>query len=173
MNRAIIFTAKKEETDAVKTQLIGPIRAGKTQRGNRYTIWHLRSSQDREHAVRDLEVALYETGRGQAKTIIHTTPLVESFRPDVAMFIGCAGGDPDDTEIGDVVVATEIWNYEAASVGADDEGRIKGYPSSPDRVLIDDSKLSMSLVGGGTGSQAARGTTSRSISPRSLPARRW
>lgn len=130
--RALLLTAKDTETKAIKCYLDEPERYVRTSQGNRVTVW---SASE----VEGLEVALYETGRGQSEALLRTGPIVEAFDPDVVVYIGCAGGEPTKTEIGDVYVATKIWNYERASV-SEDRVKNKGEPVYPDRVLVDEAR---------------------------------
>ncbi len=65
---------------------------------------------------------------------------MEAFNPYLVIYVGCAGGEPTESCIGDVFIATDIWNYEAASVGGGVEIKPKGHPVCPDRVLLDEAR---------------------------------
>lgn len=135
LKRAILLTAKDTETKAVRSYFGKPKRYERTARGNRYSIWQYPDGE----STPEFEIAIYEAGKGQAETIIATGALVESFQPDVVVYLGCAGGDPEHTRIGDVFVSTHIWNYERASETAD-RLRSKAHPICPDRVLLDEAR---------------------------------
>lgn len=130
-----MLTAKDTETRAVRRYFGNPTRFDRTSRGNRFSIWNYISQGSGSH----FEVAIYEAGKGQAETIIATGALVESFQPDVVIYIGCAGGDPEHTSVGDVFVGTHVWNYEKASETAD-ALKSKAHPICPDRVLLDEAR---------------------------------
>ena len=60
MYRALIFTAKDTETDALRAYLDGPIRQGMTSRHEVFTIW-----KAKDQSLSNVEIAHYESGRGQ------------------------------------------------------------------------------------------------------------
>lgn len=76
-------------------------------------------------------VVLVETGSGNNIAAIETSRALDTFRPSVAMFLGVAGG-VKDVEIGDVVVAENVYGYESSKVTETFQSRIKsfccGYP---------------------------------------------
>lgn len=134
MYRALIFTAKDTETDALRAYLDGPIRQGMTSRHEVFTIW-----KAKDQSLSNVEIAHYESGRGQEAAAIYCPSIAAAFEPHVVIFLGCAGGEPNRTNIGDIFVASEIWPYEKAKV---DYGYIKSksHPLTPDRALIDQAK---------------------------------
>ncbi len=137
MKRALIFTAKDTETAAVKAYLHErPCGFKRTKRGNKITIWRPIDSLTFNTSF---EIALYETGKGQAEAILNAGPVVEAVAPDLVIYLGCAGGEAPHVDIGDVLVATKIWNYEQASIKKQSV-RYKGVPQLPDRVLVDEAK---------------------------------
>jgi cold shock CspA family protein/nucleoside phosphorylase len=146
MRRALIFTAKDVETAAVKEQLLGPIKVGQSSRATLFSIWYLRSSEDRERPVQQIEIGLYETGKGEEAAASACGPIIEAFDPDVVFYIGCAGGDPAHTNIGDVVVATAVWPYDKSSHSRY-RTTPKGHPLYPDKVLIDAAKVANDFPG--------------------------
>ena len=140
MGRALILTAKDVETLAVKEQLLGPQGKNRTSRGVPFTTWGLRSVEDPEVMIPAVEIALYQTGKGQAAAAVACGPIIEAFQPDVVLYVGCAGGDPSHTELGDILVATAVWNYEYAGIEVDTM-RPKSHPVLPDQALLDEAKI--------------------------------
>jgi DNA-binding protein H-NS/nucleoside phosphorylase len=137
LKRALIFTAKDTETAAVKAYLEEkPCGFERTKRGNKVTIWR---PIDALSFNTPFEIALYETGKGQAEAIMNAGPVVEAVAPDLVIYLGCAGGEAAYVDIGDVLVATKVWNYEQASI-KERSVRYKGVPQLPDRVLVDEAK---------------------------------
>jgi len=76
-------------------------------------------------------VVLAETGAGNNIAAIETSRALDTFRPDIAMFVGIAGG-VKDVAIGDVVAADYVYGYEPSKVMETFHSRIKtfgcGYP---------------------------------------------
>lgn len=112
MRRAVIFTAKHTETTAVKEQLLGPVGDPRTVQTYVYNLYQLRTAVNKEEPVKDLQIALYETGCGQEKVMPAVPPIVGDFNPDIVLYIGCAGGDPSEFNVYDVFIPTHVWPYE-------------------------------------------------------------
>ena len=57
------------------------------------------------------EVMIHKTGKYNTKSALETNRVIELFKPDIAIFVGIAGGIKD-VEIGDVVAASSVHGYE-------------------------------------------------------------
>lgn len=77
------------------------------------------------------QVAMAQTGMGNAISAIETARALDTFRPDLAMFVGIAGG-LNGLAVGDVVAADYVYGYESGRYTETLRSRIKtfgsGYP---------------------------------------------
>jgi nucleoside phosphorylase len=113
LHRAIVLTALEVETRAVLRHLVD--RREATVRG---TVFHLGRFED-------WEIAVAEVGSGNNPAAAISERAIQHFDPQVALFVGVAGGIKD-VEIGDVVVASRLYGYER---GKEDR---YGFKSRPD-----------------------------------------
>lgn len=136
MKRAVIFTAKSTETIAVKDQLLGPIGNPRTAQTYVYEVYQLKRDIGGDAVVPNVEVALYETGRGQDEVLPAVPPIVRDFDPHLALYVGCAGGDPNEINVYDVFIPTDAWPYEK---GKETEAGFesRAHPLKPTRYLYD------------------------------------
>ncbi|GLZ42447.1 hypothetical protein Acsp05_60710 [Actinokineospora sp. NBRC 105648] len=69
---------------------------------------------------------LVETGMGNNIAAIETSRAIDGFEPEVAIFVGVAGG-LKDVEIGDVVAADYVYGHESAKLTDKFQSRIKSF----------------------------------------------
>jgi len=83
------------------------------------------------------EVLIVRSGKGNISAASATGRALQYFKPDVAFFVGVAGGIKD-ASLGDVVVADEVLYYEFAKAGSKEKvlARPSGYRSDSDLVPI-------------------------------------
>jgi nucleoside phosphorylase len=60
----------------------------------------------------DYHVVVVEAGAGNTSTAVLTAVAAAHLRPEVSLFVGVGGGIKD-VKLGDVVVATKVYGYEA------------------------------------------------------------
>jgi nucleoside phosphorylase len=102
--QVIVFSALGVEYSAIRDYVGGPVRR-QEEGGTVYEVGTL-------HGVRGLwEVALVETGTGSTAAGVQLDRAVRIFEPEIALFLGVAGGRKDVLR-GDVVVADAIYDYE-------------------------------------------------------------
>lgn len=107
MSRAVILTALRVEYLAVREHLDpATIRELTHERG---TVYEEGIFVARDRSWR---VAIAEIGAGNETAAFEIERAIASFEPDVALFVGVAGGLKDVT-LGDVVFATKVYGYES------------------------------------------------------------
>jgi nucleoside phosphorylase len=116
LGRAIILTALPVEYRAVRAHLTGPSE-DVHPRGTVYERGRFVTDDG------DWEVSLVEIGAGNPGTAAAAERAVSHYAPDVALFVGVAGGIKD-VELGDVVVATKVYGYESGKA----EGEFRTRP---------------------------------------------
>ncbi|MET9002149.1 NACHT domain-containing protein [Amycolatopsis sp. NPDC004169] len=104
---AVVLTALPVEFTAVAARLSGAVWQTHAQ-GSRYLVGSSGTWQ----------VAVAEIGRGNEEASYSTERALQHFSPDVALFVGVAGG-VKDVALGDVVFATEVHGYEYGKEGTD------------------------------------------------------
>jgi len=102
---AVIVTALPVEYLAVRTHLMDLKEATHPQ-GTIYECGNFVANGN------SWEVGIVEVGAGNAGAGVEAERAIASFNPSVILFVGVAGGIKD-VAIGDVVVATKVYNYES------------------------------------------------------------
>jgi adenosylhomocysteine nucleosidase len=83
-------------------------------RSDRWAVGELRG-QYPERAPRVVVVGAGE--EGEVSGALSTLSAIERWRPPVVLLVGIAGGIEDSVSLGDVVVATAIWDYDIGHLG--------------------------------------------------------
>jgi nucleoside phosphorylase len=122
--KVVVLTALAPEYAAVRVHLSG-VTQRRTRSGTRYDVGFVRG----EHL--DWEVYLAEVGMGNAGAAAEVAGAVETFSPQLILFVGVAGGlKPGDQSHGDVVVASVVYNVHSAKIipGPDGRSQIQSRP---------------------------------------------
>ena len=107
MRTAIVLTAISVETKSVLLHL-----SDVKEERVRSTVFHVGCFLGKQSSWR---VAVAELGPGNISAAVIAERATSHFSPDVALFVGVAGGLKDVT-IGDVVVGTKLYGYESGKV---------------------------------------------------------
>jgi len=109
--KILLQTALYLELSAMKAYLSDVKPETHSETGSKY------ESGIFSHLGEQAEVLLVETGAGNVRAAEETTRALQYFNPDVAFFVGVAGG-LKDVKLGDVVASTKVIGYE---MGKDDD----------------------------------------------------
>lgn len=107
---AIILTALPVEYRAVRAHLTG-CRDEVHPEGTVYEKGSFVAAEKR------WTVGIAEIGAGNSRSAQEAERAIAHFRPEIAFFVGVAGGIKD-VNIGDIVVATKVYGYEAGKDGS-------------------------------------------------------
>ena len=111
-----MLTALALEYAAVRSHLVEVMKR-RTRSGTRYEVGFVRGE------YLDWEVYLAEVGMGNAGGAAEVAGAVETFSPQLVLFVGVAGGlKPDDQSHGDVVVASMVYNVHSAKLAPRPDG---------------------------------------------------
>src|ERR1700678_707982 len=102
-SKALIITALPVEREAVVEHLTDA-RAERHSTGTGYLIGKFLSWQ----------VCVVQVAPGNSSAALETERAVQHFDPDLAFFVGIAGG-VKDVQLGDVVAATKVYGYESGA----------------------------------------------------------
>jgi len=106
IRRALLMTALPLEYKAVTAHLQN-LREETHPRGTVYEVGEFTGADGSRW-----EVCVAETGMGNSGAATETERAISYFGPEIAIFVGVAGG-LKDVAIGDVVVATKVYGYES------------------------------------------------------------
>ncbi|OPF71270.1 hypothetical protein VT50_0233895, partial [Streptomyces antioxidans] len=112
----VVLTALDVEYAAVRAHLVGP-RPRLHPAGTLFEVGRLDGTPWR--------VALAEVGDGNQGAAVLTERAITMFGPRAVAFVGVAGALKDDVEIGDVVMATQVYAYHG---GKDEDGELHSRP---------------------------------------------
>ena len=116
----VVLTALDVEYAAVRAHLTG-LATDLDANGTRYETGEIRDGRAR--------VALALTGQGNLAAATLTTRALTRFRPKALMFAGVAGGLAHDVALGDVVVATRVYDHQSGKAAPDGfRARPKSWP---------------------------------------------
>jgi nucleoside phosphorylase len=110
---AVVLTALGDEYRAVREHLEGPLSPVREVRGSVY------EQGDFTGASGPWRVVLAQTGAGNTSAGIQLERAVTLYEPEVALFVGIAGGRKD-VALGDVVAADRIYDYESGKETEED-----------------------------------------------------
>jgi nucleoside phosphorylase len=111
LGTVVICAALDVEYRAVRDHLDGPL----TEREERGALYQVGTfCTDRGH----WQVALRQTKDGNARAAAELERAVAVFHPQIVLFVGVAGGRKD-VRLGDVVVASHVYDYESGKDTAD------------------------------------------------------
>lgn len=74
------------------------------------------------------EVAIMQTGIGKVNAAVGALSLIDSFRPDLMVNTGIAGGTGNGADIFDVVIADEIGYHDVYCGPGNARGQVQGLP---------------------------------------------
>jgi len=114
--KVVVLTALASEFAAVRSHF-AEATLRRTRSGTRYEVGLVRG----EHL--DWEVYLAEVGMGNSGAAAEVAGAVETFSPQLILFVGVAGGlKPGDQSHGDVVVASVVYNVHSAKLTPHPDG---------------------------------------------------
>ena len=77
------------------------------------------------------EVVLVKSGIGKVNAAMATTLLLQTFKPDVVLNTGSAGGFLETLEVGTVVISDEVRHHDVdVTVFGYEHGQVPGLPAA-------------------------------------------
>ena len=124
VRKAVILTALPVEYTAVRKYLANPQEVIHPQ----HTVYELGEYVSNNQTW---EIAIAEIGPGNSGAAAEAERALAFFEPDIALFVGVAGGIKD-VNLGDIVVATKVYGYESGKEGQEFQTRADIRNSSYD-----------------------------------------
>jgi nucleoside phosphorylase len=88
-------------------------------------------------ADQECRVAMAQIGPGNQVAGVMTERVISRFCPDIVMFVGIAGQHKDDVDLGDVVVATWVYDYDSGRDSVDGfQPRPRAWESAHDLLQL-------------------------------------
>jgi adenosylhomocysteine nucleosidase len=90
--------------------------------------------------IRDVEVALVQSGIGKVNAALTTTLLCDHFKPKSVINTGSAGGFNAAQSVGDIVISTEVLHHDVdVTVFGYVAGQVPGMPATylAEQMLVD------------------------------------
>jgi nucleoside phosphorylase len=144
---ALIVTALPLERDAVLAQL-GASDSGQTSKGTAYWVGML------ESPTAIWTVYVVGAGMGNLKAAVATERAISEWNPEIALFVGIAGGIKD-VELGDVVASDEVYLYHSGKAADEFIARPSfgksTFPTVQLALLVAQRKTWTQRVAGGSG----------------------
>ncbi len=82
-----------------------------------------------EGKLSDKEILIMQSGIGKVNAAIGVMNMINTFKPDVVVSSGCAGGADINLEIGDVVVSSSCQYHDVYCGPENLAGQVQGMPS--------------------------------------------
>ncbi len=135
MPQAFILTAIPEEYRAVRDHLTDLRNTSKDPEKYEQGLFEADGST--------WEVTIAQSGQGNVNAAIAATEIASAtesalanFQPDIALFVGIAGGIPGkDVQLGDVIAVEEAYDYENSKIEKGKKNPRGGTQSSKERLI--------------------------------------
>jgi nucleoside phosphorylase len=132
MPRVVILTALDVEFQAVRTHLTD-LQDDRPPQGTAYERGKFVANGQ------EWEVGIVEVGAGNPGAAVETAEAIKHFQPDILFFVGIAGGIKD-VEIGDVVLATDVYNYESGKVESGEQFSTRPVAEKSNPQLVEEAR---------------------------------
>lgn len=98
------------------------------------TDYYLVDLKSRNKKINLVYAQQKEMGMAAASTL--SLNLIHHFQPEYLIMVGIAAGIGSENNLGDIIVATEVWNYSSGKYATGDSGEIVFYPD-PKYISLD------------------------------------